>query len=212
MANQSHRRLSVATTLKAPTPFQYEPLDPKVDSIRVVIVEPTQNANDIISCTLKHVTFGEKPKYEALSYTWGDASKRETILLNGQEVSVGINLWRALGALRGTGTRWIWIDAISIDQENVEEKSRQLRIMPYIYQRAQIVLVFLDSGEKISNPPIRARHGLQRSEKELESQAVPQLKMMCENAYWKRVWIIQEISLARKIVVIWQERARSGNG
>src|SRR5437773_6109315 len=41
--------------------------------------------------------------------------------------------------------RWIWIDSICIDQENSDEKTKQVQMMRDIYSRATRVVVHLAS-------------------------------------------------------------------
>jgi hypothetical protein len=47
--------------------FQYKPLPRNVDSIRLITLNPHEENEDdsIVRCELSHVTFGEKPQYEA---------------------------------------------------------------------------------------------------------------------------------------------------
>lgn len=54
-------------------PFEYPPLAPDKDAIRILNVEPGDFYDDPIVCTLTSVVFESKPRYLALSYTWGDA-------------------------------------------------------------------------------------------------------------------------------------------
>ncbi|PMD23515.1 heterokaryon incompatibility, partial [Hyaloscypha hepaticicola] len=85
-----------------------------------------------------------KPVYEALSYTWGDESNMRNIRLNGCLFAVSNNLYEALSHLRTSAAeRTLWIDAISINQRDIDEKSSQIQIMPFIYERAQTVVVWL---------------------------------------------------------------------
>jgi hypothetical protein len=95
--------------------FQYRPLDPTVNSTSLIAFEPVEDENDTVRCKLIHVTFGETPKYEALSYTWGDEKIKEIIFVDGKEFLVGQNLWGALRVLRKRldGQRY-WIDAICL--------------------------------------------------------------------------------------------------
>ncbi|KAI1777836.1 heterokaryon incompatibility protein-domain-containing protein [Hypoxylon cercidicola] len=53
------------------TDFPYPPL-PLEDAIRILTIEPG-DFDDEITSTLTPVTFGARPKYTALSYTWGDS-------------------------------------------------------------------------------------------------------------------------------------------
>jgi hypothetical protein len=113
MANQSQRRVLPFSDpsvhlhpLEHPETsnlFLYTPLDPSVDCIRPVILEPGPSSRiyqPIIYCRLKHVPFSEKPKYEALSYTWGDESIKHRIVIDEKDFQVGINLLNALTHLR----------------------------------------------------------------------------------------------------------------
>lgn len=54
-------------------PFEYPPLPPGKDGIRILNMEPGDFYDDPIVCTLTSVAFASKPRYLALSYTWDDA-------------------------------------------------------------------------------------------------------------------------------------------
>jgi Heterokaryon incompatibility protein (HET) len=54
------------------TPFPYPPLAADVDAIRVLTVAPAGFFDPLV-CTLTPFAFSEKPKYVALSYTWGSS-------------------------------------------------------------------------------------------------------------------------------------------
>jgi hypothetical protein len=150
MADRSQRRadLSIGSGSKqlllasASQPPIYQPLDSSVDCIRLVMVKPAP-ADAPIECALSIATFGERRTYKALSYRWGDESVKKQIVLNGSDFSVTQNLWDALHYLRSLPQEKFWIDAICINQGDVEERNRQLRIMPHIYLRANTVLIWL---------------------------------------------------------------------
>ena len=134
--------------LTSASPFVYSPLDQSVDSIRLLILEPAQDTNALICCRLQHVTFTQKPKYEALSYSWGNENVRCNLSINGKDLEVGQNLFDALGHLRDPlKARTLWVDAICINQSDTPEKNHQIGIMPLIYMRAKTVLVWLGVPE-----------------------------------------------------------------
>lgn len=82
--------------------------------------------------------------YKALSYVWGDAKDTQPILLNGRRFDVTQNLKRALVRLRAGGiVAPIWIDAISINQADTEERNQQVRLMRDIYEKTSEVIVYL---------------------------------------------------------------------
>ncbi|KAF2029388.1 hypothetical protein EK21DRAFT_67686, partial [Setomelanomma holmii] len=61
--------------------------------------------------------------YEVLSYVWGSTTELRTITCNGYETSITRNLHDALLRSRlPTETRYIWADALCVDQSSNEEK------------------------------------------------------------------------------------------
>lgn len=77
--------------------FRYKPLNPSVDCIRLLALYPDDKRRpETLRCELRTVTFLEKPKYEALSYTWGDSNPTETIRLDGRLFAIQENLYNAL--------------------------------------------------------------------------------------------------------------------
>jgi len=183
------------------TRFSYSPLETSTDGIRLLTLEPPGKSDSSIKCTLQDATFAQKPKYEALSYTWGDGAATMRILVNGQDFEVGQNLYDALKHLRlGGRARTIWVDAICINQSDITEKNQQIRMMPITYSRASQVLIWLGIPYSMDREyiPNVFREGLGgNSLLDITSQNI--LVNLCRNEYWKRVWIIQEIGLARRI-------------
>lgn len=99
-----------------------------------------------------------QPRYEALSYTWGDADVSESGQVEDSQGSgepsatLGLrpNLASALRYLRYSDeTRVLWIDAICINQEDIEERNEQVKRMTNIYTLAQRVIAWL--GEESNN-------------------------------------------------------------
>jgi hypothetical protein len=127
----------------------YEPLDfdSKKSSIRLAILQrASQEAT--IRVTPKPAIFAENPEYKALPYTWGDPDVMKTIKLNNSRVSIRENLWSALVSLRDAREeRVLRIDAICINQADVEGKNRQVRLMDFIFFCAKEVIVWLGTTE-----------------------------------------------------------------
>jgi Heterokaryon incompatibility protein (HET) len=91
------------------------------------------------------VLLTDRPRYEALSYTWGDPGwDIETILLNDVRLPLAPNLFAALLHLRSEAVeRFLWIDAICINQLDIAEKSTQIPRMKDIYQVALRAVMWL---------------------------------------------------------------------
>ncbi|KAH9215258.1 heterokaryon incompatibility, partial [Leptodontidium sp. 2 PMI_412] len=81
------------------------------------------------------------PKYDALSYCWGDTLQISTIEVDGRSVEVSKNLAEALFNAGLEVGDHIWADAICIDQSNLYEKSYQIMRMGQIYSQAEQTVV-----------------------------------------------------------------------
>ncbi|KAG4436059.1 hypothetical protein IFR05_008449 [Cadophora sp. M221] len=85
--------------------------------------------------------------FEALSYTWGSTENNVNIFVSetsNNTLSVTKNLAQALPYLRHTDKpRVLWIDAISVNQEDLSERSSQVRRMPNVYSKATRVVIWL---------------------------------------------------------------------
>lgn len=124
--------------------FPYQPLH--ADEIRLVRIL----LGDGIAAELEHATMAQAPPYIALSYTWGRAPYRKgrspsavyTITLNGHQFPVQENLHDALSHL-GYRAReencLLWVDAICINQRDLQERNAQILHMRYLYERAFFV-------------------------------------------------------------------------
>ncbi|TVY22146.1 Heterokaryon incompatibility protein 6,OR allele [Lachnellula hyalina] len=125
--------------------YPYRALQP--NTIRLLRVY--QGAVNNLVCDLEVAHIDRLPSYEALSYCWGDPSEKIPIECNASGgLAITKNLHSALHCLRlSNQPRLIWADAICINQEDIEERSSQVRLMKDIYQRASSVVVWL--GEPI---------------------------------------------------------------
>lgn len=193
-------KVSVTSTIISTTftnEYQYQALDETVDGIRLLVLHQKTEADDHIRCDLVHTTFRDKPVYEALSYTWGTDLPTQLIYIDGMQYYVRKNLYDALCGLQPKdSSRNLWIDAVCIDQANLRERTYQVGIMDFIYTRASTVLVWL--GAKIQYcKATDAKMFLDYRYPEFNAWKLA----ICEHPYWRRLWIIQEICLARRITV-----------
>lgn len=162
------------------------------------------------------------PVYEALSYTWGDSKKECRISCGSESIAITANLAAALVQIRSPDKpRTLWIDQICINQDDVEERNKQVALMRRIYSKAENVVVWL--GEEgpddemafgfvpilLSHlPPLSAGHEVTRQGL-VARQAIPlvgspawiALSRIFNRRYFRRSWIIQEVALARHAMV-----------
>ncbi|CZR56700.1 uncharacterized protein PAC_06589 [Phialocephala subalpina] len=125
--------------------FEHAPLIGE-SSIRLVALESGAE-DDPIRCSLAYTSLDDEPEYEALSYVWGDPAITTPIFLDGKLFDVTINLHGALHNLRNSEhdspPRLLWIDAICINQRDVQERNHQVQRMGDIYTGVMTVIIWL---------------------------------------------------------------------
>jgi hypothetical protein len=138
----------------------YKPLDNSRQEIRLLTLLPSENKEVDIRCTLSHSvlnTSSENPAYEALSYVWGEPDFSEPIILNDHTFFITPSLKYILSCLRRRDDqeRVIWVDAICINQSDVEERGHQVALMREIYSNCQRDIAWLDP--MIGRTKVKAR-------------------------------------------------------
>ncbi|KAH7381934.1 heterokaryon incompatibility protein-domain-containing protein [Cadophora sp. MPI-SDFR-AT-0126] len=113
------------------------------NSIRIVHLLPG-HVDEPISCTFDIMDLEKVESFQALSYCWGSEHAHRPLFCNGQPFTPTRNLYAALKQLRLTsGVRYMWIDAICINQDSITERNQQVPLMRQIYQKATQVIVWL---------------------------------------------------------------------
>lgn len=133
-----------------------------------------------------------------------------------KEFAVRENLWHFLNAARLRGLKCsLWIDAVSIDQDDVTERNHQVQYMGNIYSQACQVIIWLGLATEGTNALVRH---LLRSQQQRFLEAHHETRHLHEihvshalidagaqdlyqRDYWLRTWVIQEILLAKELVV-----------
>lgn len=88
-SEQSPELKALSTTKRSTcnTGYSYTPLNPNGYCMRLIRFTEGTTKDGTISCELQEVTFGDQPKFEALSYMWvvDGVQETRTILLGGME-------------------------------------------------------------------------------------------------------------------------------
>jgi hypothetical protein len=132
--------------------YIYEPLNTSRIEIRLLYLQPGHQ-EDPIECSLSHASlqYGHIPRYETVSYCWGDRTLRSSIQLDGLATDVPASSAQALRALRlPDAVRVLWIDALCVNQNDVEEQNVQVALMCDVYRNGVGNLVYL--GEVDDGP------------------------------------------------------------
>jgi hypothetical protein len=205
--------LASSSTCAMVDPYTATPLDFAKLEFRLLRVQPGA-ASSVIKCTLQTYSLADNPSYVALSYTWGPARTHDFIELNGVSTPVRETLWCFLHRQRErTEYGLFWVDAVCINQSKVLELNHQVQMMGRIYGSADSVSVWLGNAHSQSDIAMgRLRIGIsqvngggQSSDagfkgawtKE-EGQAI---LLLFNRGYWRRMWVIQEVLLAKNVIV-----------
>jgi hypothetical protein len=136
------------------SPYRDQPLKP--GEIRLLKIEwhaPLRTLHlTTRTCTLEDSSaeISNEP-FDVVSYVWGTGRASMGVICNGARLRVSLSTYEMLAHLhlhRPSTDRLIWIDAISINQQDAEEKATQIPLMRRIYRRAVQVVIWL--GPSIS--------------------------------------------------------------
>ena len=193
----------------------YEHLDATKKAFRLLILRSGKR-KDLVVCDLEvsYIDASQCHQYEALSYVWGGTPGPDTILLRGQHFPVTSNLKTALRSLRFEGRqRKLWVDALCINQEDLQERNHQVRMMRSIYQSASQVIVWLGHLEKTKSlidavlrfADDEKLHWALPDPKGLEDENEPTNECVSvfwffNLPWWRRIWTIQEAAVATNLV------------
>jgi hypothetical protein len=192
--------------------YEYEALG--TDRIRMLELLPSDDSQ-YISCRLHQVSLNSLPQYEALSYTWGTAKPCCAISIDGKKFMIRPNLYNALRVFRplpAGESRWIWIDALCINQEDESEREEQVLKMGFIYSNSWRLLTWLGGEADDSSWAIAAITGFAKSMDEGEAaicaweehflsvqtfrRTLRAVTALVNRSWFCRSWIVQEYALS----------------
>lgn len=139
--------------LRTQKSYRYQHLN-GVDEIRLLVISPGF-FEDVLhgEIVVAKLSKANRPAYDALSYTWadetGDDARSSEFLCDNDHSIIQItkNCEAAIRRLRlKDERRWVWIDAICIDQSSTTERIYQVSLMSKIYIAARGVVVYTGEG------------------------------------------------------------------
>ncbi|KAI1123325.1 HET-domain-containing protein [Nemania abortiva] len=162
-------------------------------------------------CRLQYRSLKDSPQYVALSYCWGDLPNRKSLVVENSRVPVSETLLSALEQLWRMGNTLVWVDYLSINQHDNDEKSGQVRMMDIIYSKAATVFAWLGTADHDSDMAMAVLGASKLSE---QVELPEEIEIACDavirlfsRPYWTRCWVIQEICRARSPVIVCGERS-----
>ncbi|KAI0517248.1 heterokaryon incompatibility protein-domain-containing protein [Xylaria bambusicola] len=187
-------------------PYRYHPLSSSAQT-RILVLEPSSDVFAPLSCMLEELRIESDKGFQALSYTWGEPNFTGTLIVNRTHfLRITPNLRDALHRFRlPFNSRRLWVDAVCINQQDEEEKGRQIPFMDVIYRGASAVLVWLGNypaqaaclasieaylrllGKK-REPSSSERH-------QADTELLTSLSSLFQLPWFSRRWIVQEVVL-----------------
>ncbi|RYP49403.1 hypothetical protein DL769_011073 [Monosporascus sp. CRB-8-3] len=197
--------------------FRYLPLDSGRREIRILTLQPGA-FEEPLRCGISTTDIDTSSVYNSLSYVWGDPSSSNiqgnTVLLDGHPFPVTTNLLTALRHLRppaGAGATALWVDAVCINQQDLDERRHQVTMMRDIYSSAERVIIWLgeedDEMDVFDYLPLLATQSHRQGIDAKQDQHLVDLMGRCSGFFsgltdrrpwFSRVWIIQELAMARQ--------------
>lgn len=138
--------------------YKYRPVSTEYLETHLLTLYPAGLYSDDIRIHLAKarlsVPDNELTEYDALSYAWGDPSMTHAVdVMDGEGedddwpggvLPITGNMDMALRCVRHQQQpRVLWIDALCINQSNLQERSHQVQRMDQVYRKARRVIVFL---------------------------------------------------------------------
>ena len=130
-----------------PDKYEYQAL-PENDAVRVLVLHPSELFEAPVQCHMVTNSL-DAVRYEALSYSWGEFESGKpiydrNITCDGADLPATRSAFEALRRLRYRDRfRRLWIDAMCINQLNVNERNHQVRQMARIFRSARRVYVWV---------------------------------------------------------------------
>lgn len=207
--------------------FEHAPLPEPTKQFRLLSFETSSST---LSCRLQSFELTDCPKYYALSYVYGDPLLREPILVNGEASDLNRNGWHTLkqAKLRASTGAYYWLDALCINQTDLQEKAIQVHKIADIFTGAAEVWAHFGPEQDDSDflfqalasfPPedpfIPIVTSLQHRSDDLQRRTVNWLASLGEDfdrfacaikafghrPFFSRTWIYQELYLASKVIM-----------
>ncbi|KAK2591090.1 hypothetical protein QQS21_011223 [Conoideocrella luteorostrata] len=210
-----------------PSIYKYPPL-PNIRSIRILTLQPSTSQSDPLIGSLAIKSLDSflnneaTSSYETISYVWGTGGRTESLLCDGQPLPLTRSIYDALCQMRlPSQPRRLWADQICINQNDIQERSSQVRLMNEVYKGAVRVLVWLGRDDHgMGNDAVRMvdhLHGvfgdddahkkfkIAHSEQLYRQNQEPWVPFarLTRLPWFGRIWIVQEIGTGVPASLFW---------
>lgn len=192
----------------------YEEFTTHNDEFRLLQIDPAESSTTEIIARLFKTSLDDAPPYEAVSYRWEHTNHSHYITVNGVKFPVMKNVFLLLSEFRRQSfpsSPTFWIDSICIDQSSVSDRNYQVQLMGKIYSRSSLVRIWIGIESDLAEQafdlvrqcgPAEQISGELVAAKVLHNKSgTKALTDLLQRDYWNRMWVFQEIVLAREAIV-----------
>ena len=192
-----------------------------VDETSIRLLRLSQSEDGVFTGKLQRFPLASAPHYYTASYVWGERRySGTTINLKSGSLRVLSSLSPFIHMVTRHGdfkpTDWWWIDSLSINLQDANEREQQVRIMANIYRQARRAIVWLgeekEDGSDCTNAidflhylsslqiafqgdDLAMRNNLENPNFNEKCAAVSNL---LARPWWTRVWTLQEFVLPKE--------------
>ena len=220
----------------------YRPLDKDRREIRILHIQGSHDQEAPVQCELETVSLlaDPKPRYEAISYCWGDKKDRERMILNDVKFEAPASAAIVIRKFRPiSGYRALWIDALCINQDDLQERGHQVKLMGQVYGSTLQTLIWLGDHSTTIERAIETIKTISsdffddvfdsrghfktfqlihddRWSEVLGQGSINAIFQLLEIPWFSRVWVVQEAALASRSLcycgpfeITWREICRA---
>ena len=130
-----HGNLKMATR-----EYKYLPLAPSRCEIRVHEILPHPRLSTAtLHCKIRPVFLAEEhlPQLATIFYCWEDPTSKNIIIVDVARLQVSARFFQVISRVaHADQVRIIWLDAVCINQADIEERARQVELMRTVCTRA----------------------------------------------------------------------------
>lgn len=94
------------------------------------------------------------------------------------------------------------MDALCINQADMEERGRQVRFMAEVYSKANRVVVWLGESEARDHGAFQAMLEAGEKSSPLASDKLQAVRALLNRPWFRRIWVLQEVAAARNLRIM----------
>ena len=188
----------------------WRPLNTSQKEIRLLHLRLDIDGDPTGSLSVISLEDHDHTDYIAISHAWQRAEVVCPFVLDGTMTFLPRNIWNCfLYFLQKQSAVVVWVDAVCISQQDLHEKSQQVKEMHAVFSQAQEVRVW-HGADLLAIEHLF--HSIETDEDfiagfdEAQLQTfVLRLCLLNKVSWWGRLWVRQEVALAKDVLLCYRQ-------